>query len=1439
MFSTKKKKLTILFVGLDIKDMGILKSNKEFQVIYDIIEECKYKDYIQIIPALSIRRNQLRSKILKYRPQVLHFVGHGVEKVNPIFPEDKLDENSEDFEFELIKLFVTYKDFIQLIVFNTCESGKLAQKLKNVIDISIGTNKSVDDDGAISFADGFYHLFCDGDTIYNSFENGIEKYLKFYEDRSEEMKGLIPKENDFQFSYSARRDDYIITNSVKASNETLEFFIEINLWYDFLQKFKPEIQTLVQNLINLIISMQINDQGLFLRNLCHILEETLHLTITNKIVKNYMAKFDLIHQKTLIKDIIEDIGNKDVLFLIKIEDVFRKIIYILHNIIREVEFNSLAYNKCLSTYITHYLQKNPLFKNVKSEKLEDFYLKDITLLELLKENFNKVLREYKNRNYDEIFTSDKDAILEYCKNHLSNADLSSKYGYRYDNTFFIEDPKLELEFENFFNSLEDSRLRNRIFLLLGHMGLGKTWNACYLAFKYVEKIPTFYFHLGSSYETEFMNLIGGFDDSRIEKILENFEQEDKKLLLIFDGFDELLPNERKEFLSKLSKYINKFSNYLMVLLTSRLVDWINTEEISHNYRKYKQFIYNSERYPYYDDIRIFTGASYILSDIHEKYRLIDINEKYGINYNEVSDSKLQKLLKKPFIINLIFRNQINLEDKSFNPLDPEWFRLFADPDNEDTILRRMGIFDSVEKIFQELVCFIADPYNPIPEDDLKEFIQENRYEWDVIYSSGIIKKKKKSFQEEILFQEEYQEYVEKYITSLTANFHGNDICKADKFWLGKLEEELKDLGQNIKLQNITDFKDQENIKGYICNKNGRVIELRLYGFQLPYFPNTILKLLGLEKLDLKINKFVRIPEAIGKLRNLKNLNLSQNQIKNLPFSITGLESLDFLNLEYNKIERLDSWWHAFKKLEYVCIYNNRLDEKEQNQNPISIDYIDEGLNFKDIITPKYIQEKKIKELEYLYIKDAVVINYLFEEKKIHKEITYQFEFDDFRINSLKITNSAPLKSLFWSLERLETLELVNRSIQFGLNNSLKKLKLSVPNKFESNLSLEIHESVDLLKNLETLYIEGYKSIKYPDNLTFLSKINKLIIDTPKINEIPFFLLELGIYSNVIINSHSKSIDFNSIITNDKVKEPQILLTYNTDSSLPDLVIDESIKNLYLSTRLFSSKTIKIKGIIKKVIIAPIRPISLTYFTNGDLWRPTETGNYIFAFEISGSNIPNIESDFSSLTHFRLEHGSITNLSEWIFQSNNIKKLIITSETIPFTIQETFNEEHGGLFQLRVSSQCKIPEIENNLENITHFRINLPQLYRLPNFISNLSQFKQLVITSESLDNIIASFGTDEDKHRLLFRVANSCEFPRFLLQMKHLTHVWIDLPKLMKLPPDFELYFTDTKRIKFFIKPSRGESLAEYLEKQDPDYYVIKVHPNCELPIFDEQIIFK
>ncbi|MFX1567987.1 MAG: hypothetical protein ACFFCV_06440 [Promethearchaeota archaeon] len=1440
MFTTKRKKITILFLGLDIKDMDILKSNEEFQLIYDLIEESNYKDYIQIIPALSIKRNQLKSRILKYRPQVLHFVGHGVEKIGAVFPGDDLDTNSNILEFDLISTINKYSNFIKLVIFNTCYTGDLAEKLKNIIDISIGVKKKVNDEGAIGFTKGFYNVFCNGDNIYNSFKNGITEYLKFFEKRENILANTSSEEKSLKIRFSARRDDYTISNQVEASNINIDTLLEINFWYDFLLRFNPEIQPLVQNLINLIISMDLDDRELISQNLCYLLEQSLVISISDKITRNCVSNFDMIQQKLLIKKVIEGIEDGGILFLIKLEDIFRKIIYILDNIIKELEFNSEDFKRTILTYSSHYLLKNPLFKDVKIEEIEKLQLENVTILEILKENFNKVLREYKNKNYDEIFDSDNKNILEYCRNHLNNADLSSKYGYRYDESFFIEDPKLSLEFEDFYNSIEDPKTNSRIFLLLGHMGLGKTWNVCFLAFRYVKIFPTFYFHLGSSYESDFLNLFGGFRSPQIEKIVQNFDSQNKKILLVFDGFDELLPDERKKFLNDLTECIKNNPEHLMVLLTSRLVDWINTEEISYNFRHYKQFIYNNDRYTYFDDIRIFTGASYILSDLVDEERLLDINERYGINYSEIQDSRLKKLLKKPFIINLFFRNATNLEDYIFDPEDPEWFRLFADPNNEDTILSRMGIFDNIEKIFQELTCIIADPYDPIPEDDLKDFIKENQYGWNVIFSSGIIKKRRKNFQEEFIFQDEYQKFIEVYISNLIANFHGTDICKADKYWLEILEIELKELGQTIKLQNITDLKEQKSLKGFICNEKGRVIELRLRKSQLPYFPNSIFKLLGLEKLDLKLNKLVRIHKSIGNLKNLQILDLSNNQLKKLPNSLLGLESLRFLNLEGNNIENLDSWWHDFKNLEYVCFYNNTISNKVQDQNPISINFIDDGLNFKDAITPKYFKEKEISQLEYLYIKDAVVINYLNEEKKIHKEITYNFEFDDFRINSLKITNpSSSLKPLFWSLERLGSLELVNRALQFGLNKSIKKLKISVPNKFESIIPLDIHDTISQLKELEFLHIEGFNNIKFPKRLTFLTNIKKLIIDSPKIKNLPLSLLELKIYSHVIINAHSKELEFNNIIENEKSQEPQVLLTYDRYYKISDLTIEENIMNLFISNYQFLSKNFEIKGIIKKLIICPLGRIGRSHFKNEHLWRLSETGNYIFVYEHPGSDIPKIKADFSNLTHFRFEHLQTVNLSEWMLESPNIKKLIITNEGLPQAIQDTFIAENKGLFQLRVKINCKIPEIDNQLKNLTHFQINLPGLNKLPDFISNLSRFKQLIITSKSLDYIWAPFDSPENEYRLLFKVANSCEFPRFLLQMKHLTHVWIDLPDVKKLPPDFELYFIDTKKIKLYRKEDIKNSITEYLKIPDPDYYIIKVHPNCDLPLFDEEILYK
>ncbi|TFG23239.1 MAG: hypothetical protein EU532_13645 [Promethearchaeota archaeon] len=88
-------------------------------------------------------------------------------------------------------------------------------------------------------------------------------------------------------------------------------------------------------------------------------------------------------------------------------------------------------------------------------------------------------------------------------------------------------------------------------------------------------------------------------------------------------------------------------------------------------------------------------------------------------------------------------------------------------------------------------------------------------------------------------------------------------------------------------------------------------------------------------------------------------------------------------------------------------------------------------------------------------------------------------------------------------------------------------------------------------------------------------------------------------------------------------------------------------------------------------------------------------------------------------------------------------------------------------------------------------------------------------------------------------MSKNCEFPRVLQSLKNLSHVWINLPGVNSLPEDFELYFNDTKKIKLFMKKSIEETLDEYLKLENPEYYVIKIHQSCRLPLFDNNILYQ
>ena len=163
------------------------------------------------------------------------------------------------------------------------------------------------------------------------------------------------------------------------------------------------------------------------------------------------------------------------------------------------------------------------------------------------------------------------------------------------------------------------------------------------------------------------------------------------------------------------------------------------------------------------------------------------------------------------------------------------------------------------------------------------------------------------------------------------------------------QEEIKtllDLEEVIKKElKIIEIISMDSFGITIKNKN--VIGLGLYNCDLESFPEPILKLQSLQKLnlannklqklplsisnltmlrklDLSLNGLISIPDSIGKCKSLKSIILVENNLKNLPKSIGDLIALKKLILNNNKLKKLPKSIGNLTSLERLEMDNNDL-----------------------------------------------------------------------------------------------------------------------------------------------------------------------------------------------------------------------------------------------------------------------------------------------------------------------------------------------------------------------------------------------------------------------------------------------------------------------------------------------------------------------------------
>jgi hypothetical protein len=150
------------------KDLSL---DREIRDLTGVIERSHHHKDFEVVNELAVRVSDLQEVLLKHRPQIVHFCGHGSGKQGLVFESDSGGEQwvGADALSSLFKLFASHTECVLL---NACYSEEQASTIVDHINYVIGMNQAIQDNAAIAFSKGFYRALGYKCSIEQAYEFG-------------------------------------------------------------------------------------------------------------------------------------------------------------------------------------------------------------------------------------------------------------------------------------------------------------------------------------------------------------------------------------------------------------------------------------------------------------------------------------------------------------------------------------------------------------------------------------------------------------------------------------------------------------------------------------------------------------------------------------------------------------------------------------------------------------------------------------------------------------------------------------------------------------------------------------------------------------------------------------------------------------------------------------------------------------------------------------------------------------------------------------------------------------------------------------------------------------------------------------------------------------------------------------------------------------------
>lgn len=189
--SNSQEKKRILLLSANPKNAVRLHLDVEFREIEEALRRSEKREQFETKAVLAIRFEDLRRALLEYKPQIVHFAGHGTQKGLTIM--DEIGFPTTISPEVLSQLFQRLSNQVECVILSACYSAEQAASIDKYIPYVVGMQKEIGDKAAIEFAKGFYDTLGVGKSIDEAFELGRLAILQKFPDQANHLVLLLKR----------------------------------------------------------------------------------------------------------------------------------------------------------------------------------------------------------------------------------------------------------------------------------------------------------------------------------------------------------------------------------------------------------------------------------------------------------------------------------------------------------------------------------------------------------------------------------------------------------------------------------------------------------------------------------------------------------------------------------------------------------------------------------------------------------------------------------------------------------------------------------------------------------------------------------------------------------------------------------------------------------------------------------------------------------------------------------------------------------------------------------------------------------------------------------------------------------------------------------------------------------------------------------------------